>query len=182
MNTGHFSGYTGDTLVHLANGSRKYMRDLAPGDELQLHNSETGAIITRIIQYEFDGFISLVAPGISTTKYTIYHDLTTGTDTTPIIANCRTLYYRGTIYNFSCQHTTYQKINEPNPVFIMGTAPSLSQIGTYDIYKHPYGDELIRTIHEGTNTLSTQTIIYLAGLWADPPGQITQRHPKTASV
>lgn len=94
MPTGEFSGYTGDTLIHLANGTRKYMRDIEPGDELRLQDSST-IKIAQVFSFEFEGFISLVAPGLTTTRYTILHDLTTHEDTTPMELNKPTLYYHG---------------------------------------------------------------------------------------
>ena len=131
MPTGQFSGYTGDTLVHLVNGTRKYMHDLAPGDELQLHDSSgSPAEICDVIKFQFDGFISLVAPGLSTTRYTIYHDFTTGEDTTPQAQNKPTLYYQGLLYNFILK-------SEISSTILMGTNPNAAQIGIYDISKNP---------------------------------------------
>lgn len=188
MPTGQFSGYTGDTLVHLANGGRKYMHDLASGDELLAYGSSTGAVVRHVIRFEYDGFIALVAAGIATTRYTLYRDLTTGADTTPIIAGCRTIYYHGPIYNFSCRNTNTQSPDtNSNPeqtehVFVTGSNPAVSQIGTFEISKNT-SDEIIKAIMtEDTNYSSEPRIINLAGVWSDPPGLVTQRHPRTATV
>jgi len=173
MNTGHYSGYTGDTLVHLDNGTRKYMCDLAPGDELKLRdfNFWKRAVVSRIIKFEFDGFISLVAPGLRTTRYTIYHDYNTGEDTTPEEQNKPTLYYRGLLYNFFITEYDVPCIN-------MGTDPTASQIGIYDI------DNRVRDDITFTWALSGEDsgVVLIPVILADPPGLVTQRHPKIATV
>lgn len=172
MPTGYFSGYTGDTLVHLVNGSRKYMRDLAPGDELKQHySSGLPAEIGEVIRFQFDGFISLVAPGLSTTRYTIYHDFTTCEDTTPQEQNKPTLYYQGLLYNFFLK-------SQISSTIVMGSNPITSQIGIYDIGKNL--DNCMFVFATIDSNCSGHTLV--PNTWQDPPGQITQRHPKTASI
>ena len=173
MPTGHFSGYTGDTLVHLANGDRKYMCDLAPGDELKQHDSSVvlQAIVGEVIRFQFDGFISLVAPGLSTTRYTTYHNFNTGNDTAPLELNKPTLYYQGLLYNFLLK-------SQISSTIIMGTNPTASQIGIYDIGKNP--DNCAFLFATMDSNCSGYTLV--PDIWSDPPGQITQRHPKTATV
>ena len=173
MPIGHFSGYTGDTLVHLANGDRKYMCDLAPGDELKQHDSSVGlqAIVSEVIRFQFDGFISLVAPGLSTTRYTTYHNFNTGNDTAPLELNKPTLYYQGLLYNFLLK-------SQISSTIIMGTDPTTSQIGIYDIGKHPDNCMFLFATMNSNNSGNT----LVPDIWSDPPGQISQRHPKTATV
>lgn len=172
MQTGQFSGYTSDTLVHLANGERKYMSDLAPGDELKLHDSSgSSAEITEVIRFQFDGFISIAAPGLYTTRYTICHDFTTGKDTTPLELNKPTLYYQGLLYNFFLK-------SQISSTIIMGSNPSISQIGIYDIGKNP--DNCAFALATMDSNCSGHTLV--PGIWSDPPGLVTQRHPKTTTV
>ena len=148
------------------------MRDLAPGDELKQHDSSgSPAEICDVIRFQFDGFISLVAPGLSTTRYTIYHDLVTGLDTTPQEQNKPTLYYQGPLYNFILK-------SQISSTIIMGTNPSASQIGIYNIAKNPDNCAFVLAI--SYSNISGN--ILMPDTWLDPPGQVTQRHPKTASI
>jgi hypothetical protein len=165
MPTGQFSGYTGDTLIHLANGTRKYIHDLAPGDELQLHDSAS-IKVSEVFSFEFDGFISLVAPGLTTTRYTIYHDFSTNNDTTPQEQNKPTLYYRGLLYNFFIE----SMISSP---IIVGSNHSTSLVGIFDIGRNP--DNCMFVL---LDTGSIGSKLMPQGIWQDPPGIITQRHPK----
>jgi hypothetical protein len=161
MPTGKYCGYTGDTLVHLAYGERKYMRDLAVGDLIKINVNEGDfASVTHVFQFKFDGFISLVAPGITTTRYTTYDDLVTGLDTTPEQQNKPTLYYKGTLYNFmidDCGNASS---------VIMGTNPS-SGPGML-AFNSP------RNIHDSASTIDT-FIRELNGVWCDPPGVVSKR-------
>jgi hypothetical protein len=164
MTTGEFSGYTGDTLIHLANGTRKYMCDLEAGDELRLHDSST-IKISSIFSFEFEGFISLVAPGLTTTRYTILHDLTAHKDTTPLELNKPTLYYHGMLYNI----TIDTKLS--SPVIIGSTS-----FGIYDFSHNP--DNCLFVMFDKGNPGDK---LMPSGIWQDPPGIITQRHPKPSA-
>jgi hypothetical protein len=168
MPIGQYSGYTGDTLIHLADGTRKYIRDLAPGDELQLHDSSI-IKVAQTFTFEFDGFISLVAPGLTTTRYTIYHDFTTNNDTTPEEQHKPTLYYHGPLYNF------FTDSYISRPIIVSGN-PITSPLGIYDIGRNPDNCAfiLLDKGNTGDNFIPT-------GIWEDPPGIITQRHPKPSA-
>jgi len=148
------------------------MRDLAPGDELKLHNAtDSSVIVTELIGFQFDGFISLVAPGLTTTRYTACHDYNTGKDTTPEELKKPTLYYHGLLYNFFLEQNSDSTI-------IMGLDPTTSQLGVYDIGMNPDNCCFVYAI---TNTKpSAYTLVH--DFWTDPPSQITQRYSKTATV
>lgn len=166
MPTGKYCGYTGDTLVHLAYGERKYMRDLAVGDLVKIKVNEGDfALVTHVFQFEFDGFISLVAPGITTTRYTTYEDPVTGLDTTPEQQSKPTLYYKGTLYSFMIDNS----VNASSVV--MGTNPSygpgmLAFNSTRTVREFAQA-ELFANGGDRPNALS--------GLWCDPPGEVTKR-------
>lgn len=165
MPEGKFSGYTGDTLIHLADGTRKYMCDLAPGDELQLHNSSS-IKVNYVFTFEFNGFVSLVAPGLTTTRYTIYHDFTTNNDTTPQEQNKPTLYYHGLLYNL------VSASNLSSPI-MAGSNPRTTSVGIYDYSFNPDNCSFI-LLDKG----KSGDRLIPSGIWEDPPGVITQRHAK----
>ncbi len=154
MPTGQFAGYTGDTLIHLADGSRKYMRDLAVGDELIVVGIEsdlnkTIKVISKI-KFQFDGFIKLVAPGIGATQFT----LPINTDNKP-----PTLYYKGPMYHF---------VTNPTGISIKAG----SQPDTHEIYAMFRDDPDCRTM---LMALAESPNGELPGVWCDPPGVVTKR-------
>jgi len=142
------------------------MRDLAIGDLVKIKVNEGDfASVTHVFQFEFDGFISMVAPGITTTRYTTYEDPVPGLDTTPEQQNKPTLYYKGTIYNFmidDCKNTDS---------VIMGTYPE-------------HGPGMLafnspKTVHEFAQAElfanGCDRPNMLSGLWCDPPGGVSKR-------
>ena len=154
MLTGQFAGYTGDTLIHLADGSRKYMRDLAVDDELivvgQDSDSHKTIKVISKIKYQFDGFIKLVAPGIGATQFT----LPINTDNKP-----PTLYYTGPMYHF---------VTNPSALSIMaGSRPDNK--GIYSMFgDDPDGRIMLMASDESPDG-------ELPGVWCDPPGVVTKR-------
>ncbi len=164
MPVGEFSGYTGDTLIHLADGTRKYMRDLEPGDELRLHDSST-IKVAEIFTFEFDGFISLVAPGLTITQYTTYYDPTTHSITTPQSQHKPTIYYRGILYNYYLYTT---EIGSP----IIAGSNSSTPFGILDIGMND--DNFLFDKHDNYRTHGPKFV--LPHIWQDPPGIITDRY------
>lgn len=158
MPTGQYTGYTGDTLIHLADGKHKYMWDLAVGD---LVNAQEDCYnCTRVankIVFQFDGFITLVAPGISTTRYTKVYDDTTAKALD--IKQKPTIYYKGPMYNFT---TTA----DHGPI-MAGNAADMYWI--YPLNKHNPLDK------PQLNALAESPCGTLLDVWCDPPGVVTKR-------
>ncbi len=177
MPTGKYSGYTGDTLVHLAGGERKYMRDLAPGDMIKFKEGEGAAAVIHVIQFEFDGFISLLAPGIITTRFTPYMDPDNGIVTPRKPNDKPTLYYKGPMYHFRLEWEKDQD-TLTRPLMMGSTAGSSPGMYAFNasighaIVNPEQQDDFTETrnSHDGNRVPIT-----LPGVWCDPPGEVTKR-------
>ncbi len=176
MPTGKYHGYTGDTLVHLAGGTRKYMRDLAPGDIIMFSEGEGASAVIHVIHFEFDGFISLLAPGITTTRFTPYMDHDYKFVTTPLRQNKPTLYYKGPMYHFRLELEKDQ--DTLTRCLMMGSRGSGPGMFAFNA---SYGSTVVNpeqqdAFSEARNSHGgSRAPITLPEVWCDPPGEVTKR-------
>ncbi len=176
MPTGKYQGYTGDTLVHMADGSRKYMRDLEPGDMIRFKDGDGADTVIHVIQFEFDGFISLLAPGITTTRFTPYMDPDYGFITPRKPHDKPTLYYNGPLYHFRTEWD--MDVDTLNRPLMMGSGPSTP--GMY-AFNASIGHAIVNpeqqdAFSEAQNELGYDIgQIVLPGVWRDPPGEVSKR-------
>lgn len=176
MPTGKYCGYTGDTLVHMADGSRKYMRDLEPGDMIRFKDGDGAATVIHVIQFEFDGFISLLAPDITTTRFTPYMDPDYGFITPRKPNDKPTLYYNGPLYHFRTEWD--MDVDTLNRPLMMGSGPSTPGMYAFNAsighaIVNPEQQDAFSEVQNVRGYDNGQ--ITLPGVWCDPHGEVSKR-------